>query len=168
MWHQQLCYEDLQAVWFMQRVRHRLIQDRREEVEGVAKTIYSDRQGQGQGQGQTDGFADWVEAENRVIRSTFERQTGCTLSLTASMMVSHPLSCMLHSIQSSQPVCLYTDYLLDIGVSSVLDLCADQVLCLGSLHLHHVSGGAQKEEGISPPPIPAHSIIKHLQIVSMV
>ena len=73
-------------VW-MQRVRARLIADRKEEVEGVAKMIYSDKQGRGD-QGQTDGFADWVEAENEVIRSTFERQTGCTLSLTSSMLVS--------------------------------------------------------------------------------
>ena len=71
----------------IQRVRARMIQDRKEEVEGVAKTIYSERQAQGGQQGQTDGFAAWVEAENSVIRSTFERQTGCTLSLTASMLV---------------------------------------------------------------------------------
>ncbi len=71
----------------MQRVRARMIQDRKEEVEGVAKMIYKERQSQGSHQQQTDGFADWVEAENRVIRSTFERQTGCTLSLTASMLV---------------------------------------------------------------------------------
>ena len=71
----------------MQRVRARMIQDRREEIEGVAKMIYKERQAQGSHQQQTDGFADWVEAENRVIRSTFERQTGCTLSLTASMLV---------------------------------------------------------------------------------
>ena len=71
----------------VQRVRARLIQDRKEEVEGVANMIYSDKQAQGQ-QGQTDGFADWVEAENRVIRSTFERQAGCTMSLTSSMLVS--------------------------------------------------------------------------------
>ena len=73
-------------IW-LQRVRARLIADRKEEVEGVAKMIYSEKQGRGE-QGQTDGFADWVEAENRVIRSTFERQTGCTLSLTSSMLVS--------------------------------------------------------------------------------
>ncbi len=73
----------------MQRVRARMIQDRKEEIEGVAKMIYKERQAQGShNQQQTDGFADWVEAENRVIRSTFERQTGCTLSLTASMLVS--------------------------------------------------------------------------------
>ena len=72
----------------MQRVRARTIQDRKEEIEGVAKMIYKERQAQGShNQQQTDGFADWVEAENRVIRSTFERQTGCTLSLTASMLV---------------------------------------------------------------------------------
>jgi len=77
----------------MQRVRARMIQDRKEEVEGVAKMIYKERQSQGSHQQQTDGFADWVEAENRVIRSTFERQTGCTLSLTASMLVGPlPLS----------------------------------------------------------------------------
>ena len=73
----------------VQRVRARLIQDRKEEVEGTAKMIYSDKQAQGQ-QGSTDGFADWVEAENRVIRSTFERQAGCTMSLTSSMLVSAP------------------------------------------------------------------------------
>ena len=78
-------------VW-VQRVRARLIADRKEEVEGVAKMIYSEKQARGE-QGQTDGFADWVEAENRVIRSTFERQTGCTLSLTSSMLVS--LTCGL-------------------------------------------------------------------------
>ena len=72
----------------MQRVRARLIQDREEEVKGVARMIYSDRQSNGQHHGQIDGFADWVEAENRVIRSTFERQTGCTVSLTNSMQVS--------------------------------------------------------------------------------
>lgn len=71
----------------MQRVRARLIADRKEEVEGVAQMIYSEKQQRGE-HGQTDGFADWVEAENRVIRSTFERQTGCTLSLTSSMLVS--------------------------------------------------------------------------------
>lgn len=71
----------------MQRVRARLIADRKEEVEGVAQMIYSEKQRHGE-QGQTDGFADWVEAENRVIRGTFERQTGCTLSLTSSMLVS--------------------------------------------------------------------------------
>ncbi|DBB11634.1 TPA: hypothetical protein ACH3X3_007018 [Trebouxia sp. C0006] len=71
------------------RVRARMIQDRKEEVEGVAKMIYKERQSQGSHQQQTDGFADWVEAENRVIRSTFERQTGCTLSLTASMLELH-------------------------------------------------------------------------------
>ena len=64
-----------------------MIQDRKEEIEGVAKMIYTERQSQGSHQQQTDGFADWVEAENRVIRSTFDRQTGCTLSLTASMSV---------------------------------------------------------------------------------
>ncbi len=64
-----------------------MIQDRKEEIEGVAKMIYKERQAQGLHQQQTDGFADWVEAENRVIKSTFERQTGCTLSLTASMLV---------------------------------------------------------------------------------
>lgn len=73
----------------MQRVRARLLQDREEEVKGTARLIYSERQARGQQQGQIDGFADWVEAENRVIRSTFERQTGCTLSLTASTQVSH-------------------------------------------------------------------------------
>lgn len=73
-------------VW-TQRVRARLIADRKEEVEGVAKMIYSEKQGRGE-QDQTDGFANWVEAENQVIRSTFERQTGCTLSLTSSMLVS--------------------------------------------------------------------------------
>lgn len=71
----------------MQRVRARMIQDRKEEIEGVAKMIYKERQAQGLHHQQTDGFADWVEAENRVIRSTFERQTGCTLSLTASLLV---------------------------------------------------------------------------------
>lgn len=71
----------------MQRVRARLIADRKEEVEGVAQMIYSEKQQRGE-QGQTDGFADWVEAENRVIRSTFERQMGCTHSLTSSMLVS--------------------------------------------------------------------------------
>lgn len=70
------------------RVRARLIADRREEVEGVAKMIYNEKQGRGE-QGQTDGFADWVEAENRVIKSTFERQTGCTLSLTSSILELH-------------------------------------------------------------------------------
>ena len=70
----------------MQRVRARLIADRKEEVEGVAKMIYNEKQARGE-EDQTDGFADWVEAENRVIRTTFERQTGCSLSLTASMLV---------------------------------------------------------------------------------
>ena len=87
---------DFLLVW-MQRVRARLIADRKEEVEGIAKMIYSEKQGRGE-QGQTDGFADWVEAENRVIRSTFERQTGCTLSLTSSMLVC--LTCGL-------PLCLH-------------------------------------------------------------
>ena len=71
----------------MQRVRARLIADRKEEVEGVARMIYSEKKSRGE-QGLTDGFADWVEAENRVIQTTFERQTGCTLSLTSSMLVS--------------------------------------------------------------------------------
>ncbi|KAL3160573.1 hypothetical protein ABBQ32_010511 [Trebouxia sp. C0010 RCD-2024] len=75
------------------RVRARLIADRKEEVEGVAKMIYNEKQARGQ-EGHTDGFADWVEAENRVIRSTFERQTGCSLSLTSSMQVSLS-SCLL-------------------------------------------------------------------------
>lgn len=79
-------------VW-VQRVRARLIADRKEEVEGVAKMIYNEKQARGQ-EGHTDGFADWVEAENRVIRSTFERQTGCSLSLTSSMQVSLS-SCLL-------------------------------------------------------------------------
>ena len=72
---------------WVQRVRARMIQDRREEIEGVAKTIYSERRAQDKHH-QSDGIADWVEAENRVIRTTFERQTGCTLSLTASLLVS--------------------------------------------------------------------------------
>lgn len=63
-------------------------------MEGVAKMIYNEKQGRGE-QGQTDGFADWVEAENRVIKSTFERQTGCTLSLTSSILVSPSSSCAL-------------------------------------------------------------------------
>ena len=70
-----------------QRVRARLTQDREEEIKGMAKMVYNDRQAAGQHQGQVDGFADWVEAENRVIRSTFERQTGCALSLTNSIQV---------------------------------------------------------------------------------
>lgn len=87
-------------VW-VQRVRARLIADRKEEVEGVARMIYNEKKVRGQ-EGQTDGFADWVEAENQVIRTTFERQTGCILSLTSSMLVSLfllVLSCLLH-IQS--------------------------------------------------------------------
>ncbi|DBA89283.1 hypothetical protein WJX77_002609 [Trebouxia sp. C0004] len=71
------------------RVRACMIHDRKEEIEGVAKTLYKERQAQASQQQQTDGFADWVEAENRVIRSTFERQLGCTLSLTASMLELH-------------------------------------------------------------------------------
>ena len=76
-----------ECLLWVQRVRARMIQDRKEEIEGTAKTIYSERQAQGR-RHQTDGVADWVEAENRVIRTTFERQTGCTLSLTASLLVS--------------------------------------------------------------------------------
>ena len=79
----QLC----KTVLVMQRVRARLTQDREEEIKGMAKMVYNDRQAAGRQQGQADGFADWVEAENRVIRSTFERQTGCTLSLTNSIQV---------------------------------------------------------------------------------
>ena len=82
----------------MQRVRTRLLQDREEEVKGTAKMIYSERQGRGQHHGQVDGFADWVEAENRVIRSTFERQTGCTLSLTNSLQVRLALICFWFSL----------------------------------------------------------------------
>ena len=89
----------------MQRVRARLIADRKEEVEGVAKMLYSEKQARGE-QGQTDGFADWVEAENRVIRSTFERQTGCTLSLTSSMLVPLFSPCL----QISLDVCLSTKH----------------------------------------------------------
>lgn len=72
---------------WLQRVRARLVADRREEVQGLAQTIYSDRQAAGTA-GQADGFADWVAAENAVIRKTFERQAGCTTSLLASMQVT--------------------------------------------------------------------------------
>ena len=92
IWHAIAIQKSAPPMWAevmagMQRVRTRLLQDREEEVKGVAKMIYSERQGRGQQQRQIDGFADWVEAENRVIRSTFERQTGCTLSLTNSLQV---------------------------------------------------------------------------------
>ena len=70
----------------MQRVRSRLLQDRREEVEARAQLIYSGRKEAGR-QGQVDGFADWLEAEGQVIRATFERQAGCTASLLDSLQV---------------------------------------------------------------------------------
>ena len=81
-----------------------MIQDRKEEIEGTAKTIYSERQAQGR-RHQTDGVADWVEAENRVIRTTFERQTGCTLSLTASLLVSHSATALVSAIAVSLTPC---------------------------------------------------------------
>ena len=74
----------------MQRVRARLVADRSEEVQGLARAIYTERQAAGT-QAPTDGFADWVEAEKRVIKTTFERQAGCTSSLLASMQVCCPL-----------------------------------------------------------------------------
>ena len=71
----------------MQRVRTRLLEDRREEVTARAQLIYSNRKSSGS-QARADGFADWLAAEAQVIKSTFERQTGCTASLLDSLQVA--------------------------------------------------------------------------------
>ena len=68
-------------------------------MQGLAQTIYADRQAAGTA-GQADGFADWVAAENAVIKSTFERQAGCTTSLLASLQVLPAPVCITSSLDT--------------------------------------------------------------------
>lgn len=60
------------------------MEGRAEEVAARAKLIFKDRKAAGL---RGDGFGDWVAAEDALIRETFQRQLGCTLSLVSSLKV---------------------------------------------------------------------------------
>lgn len=63
-------------------VRSRLVASRAEEVMHLAESLFNERKASG---AEEDGFADWVAAENMLIRETFNRQLEATLSLVRSM-----------------------------------------------------------------------------------
>ncbi len=70
----------------LQTVRSRMLEGRTDEIVGLAKHIYRQRQERGE-HGNADGFADWVRAEELLIQETFRRQLGCSLSLLSSLKV---------------------------------------------------------------------------------
>ena len=72
-----------------QTVRSRLVEGRTEEVVGLARSVYQERQAAGSG-GSSGG--DWSTAEDLLIRETFQRQLGCTLSLVSSLKARAPCS----------------------------------------------------------------------------
>ncbi|KAK9843931.1 hypothetical protein WJX84_009299, partial [Apatococcus fuscideae] len=65
-------------------VRTRMLEGRTDEIVGLAKHIYRQRQERGE-HGNADGFADWVRAEELLLQETFQRQLGCSLSLLSSL-----------------------------------------------------------------------------------
>lgn len=70
-------------------VRSRLVSTRGDEVMYKAQEFFKQRKARGEDE---DGFADWVAAENLLIRESFERQLGATLSLVNGLQDCQALS----------------------------------------------------------------------------
>ena len=68
----------------LQTVRARMVDGRTEELMGLANGAYQQRLQQQQS---GDGPGDWATAERMLLKETFQRQIGCTLSLMSSMTV---------------------------------------------------------------------------------
>ena len=81
-------------------MRSRLVEGRTEEVVGLARSVYQERQAAGSG-GSSGG--DWSAAEDLLIRETFQRQLGCTLSLVSSLKARAP-AVIYVSFGHSKPV----------------------------------------------------------------